>query len=189
QPYRVPEGPGCRRLACARAMRGRFRGISGEPEDACGKHAHTPSFGLSFQTSLSRGIAMKSRSFSGVPCFTGIAILSSSLLGSPIAWAEETTVLKELVITAAGREQALADVQASVEVIDRKAIERYSGASVTEILRFAAGIDARTSGPNESVSIRGQKSNGTLILFDGMPRTGTYGSTNLNNFPLEEVER
>lgn len=131
---------------------------------------------------------MKSRPFSNVR-FTGITVLSFSLLGSSITFAEEVTVLQELVVTAAGREQALADVQASVEVIDRTAIERYSGASVTEILRNAAGIDARTSGPNESVSIRGQKSNGTLILFDGMPRTGTYGSTNLNNFPLEEVER
>jgi outer membrane cobalamin receptor len=132
---------------------------------------------------------MKSRSFSSVPRFVGIATLSSSLLGSSVSWAEGVTVLQEIVVTAAGRAQALADVQASVEVVDRKAIERYSGASVTEILRSAAGIDARTSGPNESVSIRGQKSNGTLILFDGMPRTGTYGSTNLNNFPLEEVER
>jgi outer membrane cobalamin receptor len=132
---------------------------------------------------------MKSRLFSSVPRFVGIATLSSSLLGFPIARAEEAIVLQELVVTAAGREQALADVQASIEIIDRKVIERYGGASITEMLRFAAGIDARTSGPNESVSIRGQKANGTLILFDGMPRTGTYGSTNLNNFPIEEVER
>ena len=100
--------------------------------------------------------------------------------------------LDAIVLTAGRREQPISDVQASVEIIDRAEIESYSGASVTEVLRQSVGVDARTSGPNATVSIRGQIPNaGTsvLILFDGLPRTGKFGTTNLNNFPIEDVER
>ncbi|MCG8691554.1 MAG: TonB-dependent receptor [Minwuiales bacterium] len=100
--------------------------------------------------------------------------------------------LDAIVVTAGRREQQISDVQASIEVIEREEIESYSGASVTEVLRQSVGVDARTSGANSTVTIRGQVPNaGTsvLILFDGLPRTGKFGVPNLNNFGIEDVER
>ena len=100
--------------------------------------------------------------------------------------------LDPIVVTAGRREQPIGDVQASVEVIDRAEIETYSGASVTEVLRQSVGVDARTSGANATVAIRGQVPSAgapVLILFDGLPRTGKFGITNLNNYAVEDVER
>ena len=126
----------------------------------------------------------------------GIALAATSLFAPALAEtrSDSDTVhrLDAVVVTAGRREQPIADVQASVEVIDQAEIESYSGASVTEVLRQSVGVDARTSGANSTVAIRGQVPNaGTsvLILFDGLPRTGKFGIANLNNFPIEDVER
>lgn len=100
--------------------------------------------------------------------------------------------IESIVVTAGRQEQPIADVQASVQVFDQAAIESFSGASVTEILRQAVGVDARSSGANSTLAIRGQIPNAgsaVLILIDGLPRTGKFGLVNLNNFPVEDVER
>lgn len=97
-----------------------------------------------------------------------------------------------IVVTASRRAQAIEDVQATLSVVDRKTIETYQGSSVTEALRMVPGVDARTAGANMTVAIRGFIPNaGTnvLLLFDGLPRTGKYGITNLNNFAPEDVAR
>ncbi len=117
--------------------------------------------------------------FSATPTFAEEADTSASRLDA-------------IVVTANRREQPIADVQASVEVIGQEEIQTYSGASVTETLRQSVGVDARTSGANSTVSIRGQIPNAgsaVLVLFDGIPRTGKFGITNLNNYPVEDVER
>lgn len=106
--------------------------------------------------------------------------------------ASDPIMVDPIVVTAGQREQPITDVQASVEVIDRAEMETYSGASVTEVLRQSVGVDARTSGANATVSIRGQvpgAGTSVLILFDGLPRTGKFGTTNLNNYAIEDVER
>lgn len=105
------------------------------------------------------------------------------------AQAEEVQDLGTIVLTATGQEQSLADVQASVQVVERETIETSSARNVSELLRNAVGIDARSSGSNEAISIRGQGSTRTLLLVDGQERTGAYGSFNLNNIPTQEVER
>ncbi len=110
----------------------------------------------------------------------------------PVGTAQAADTAKQLdtiVVTASGREQPIQDVQASVEVIKQEQILRFPGSSVTEVLRQAAGVDARSSGANSSVSIRGFLPNATLILYDGLRRTDKYGVSNLNNFPPEDVER
>ena len=105
---------------------------------------------------------------------------------------EAVSRLDAIVVTAGRRAQPISDVQASVEVVGEAEIETYSGASVTEVLRQSVGVDARTSGANSDIAVRGQQPSGgaaVLILFDGLPRTGKFGSTNLNNFAVEDVER
>lgn len=110
--------------------------------------------------------------------------------------AQETSLstegLEEITVTAGRREQLITDVQASIEVITAEDIAKFSGASITEALRQAIGVDARTSGANSTVSIRGQIPNAgsaVLILVDGLPRTGKFGLVNLNNYPVEDVGR
>lgn len=98
----------------------------------------------------------------------------------------------QIVVTAGRREQSIDNVQATISVVTREAMDTFQGTSVTEALRMVPGVDARTSGANMSVTIRGFIPNaGTsvLLLFDGVPRTGKYGITNLNNFAPEDVER
>jgi len=105
---------------------------------------------------------------------------------------ETANRMDTVVVTAGRREQSIADVQASIDVITSNEIERYTGASVTEVLRQSVGVDARTSGANSTVALRGQIPNAgsaVLFLFDGLPRTGKFGVPNLNNFPVEDVEQ
>lgn len=118
--------------------------------------------------------------------FAPAAALAATLTEtSPTTTSEEEVV----VVTASRRPQAIADVQASVQVVSRTEIERHAGASVTQALTAAVGVDARTSGANSSVTIRGFSPNDTLILFDGLPRPAKYGISNLNLFAVEDVQR
>lgn len=97
-----------------------------------------------------------------------------------------------IVVTAGRREQPISDVLASVEVISEEEIRTFPGASVTEVLRQSVGIDARTSGANATVAIRGQipgAGSAVLFLFDGLPRPGNFGNVNLNNFPVEDIQQ
>ena len=100
--------------------------------------------------------------------------------------------IEEVVVTAGRREQSILDVQASIDVITEDDILRFTGASVTEVLRQSVGVDARTSGANSTVAIRGQIPNAgssVLLLYNGLPRTGKFGISNLNNFAVSDVER
>lgn len=101
----------------------------------------------------------------------------------------EPARLGTIVLTATGREQSLADVPASVQVIDSTDLQNSSGLSMGQALGQATGLLVRNTGAGASTSIRGQKTSGTLVLIDGQSRTGKYGGFNLNNFAVGEVER
>jgi len=95
----------------------------------------------------------------------------------------------EVFVTASRHEQALELVNASVQVITAETMRTFSGRSLTEVLQFATGVLARDSGSSSSLSLRGQDSDKTLILVDGLRRTEKYAGANLNNIQLEDVER
>lgn len=132
-----------------------------------------------------------------VRLLTGVslmAVLASQINVSNAQTVDNDVIINEdtIVVTAGRREQHIADVQASIQVINKDQIQTFSGASVTEALRQSVGLDARSSGANSTVSVRGQIPNAgsaVLVLFDGLPRTGKFGLVNLNNFPIEDVER
>jgi len=120
-----------------------------------------------------------------------LGLMASPGLAQPTV-VGETLSIEEVVVTASRRTQSIRDVQASVEVIPEAKLQTFSGATITDALRQSVGLEARNGGANSSVTIRGQiPSGGTsvLILFDGLPRTGKYGITNLNNYPYEDVAR
>lgn len=97
-----------------------------------------------------------------------------------------------VMVTASTRAQEVRDVQASAQVVTADDLRAFAGNNVTEALKLATGVDARSSGANASVSIRGFTASAgasVLLLVDGLRRTGKYGSTNLNLLELEGVER
>lgn len=113
---------------------------------------------------------------------------------TPAAQAQAQTVAapQTVVITASTRAQPIADVQAAVQVISQQELQRFAGTSVTEALMLATGVDARPSGANSTLAIRGIITNAgspVLVLVDGLRRTAKYGGTNLNLIALEDVER
>lgn len=105
------------------------------------------------------------------------------------AQAAEDIRLQEVFVTAARSEQALDTVNASVEVVPAEKIKTFAGRSLAEVLQYATGTLVKDSGSNTTFSLRGQDSDKTLILVDGLRRTEKYVGANLNNIQLEDVER
>ena len=91
--------------------------------------------------------------------------------------------------TSLGQEETIEDVQATVEVLDQKTIQGLSGRSVPQVLNEAAGITVKDTGSTSQIRMRGFDDGHTLILVDGLRRTGAYGSSDLSGIMLEDVER
>lgn len=123
-----------------------------------------------------------------------VAIIMSAIFCPSSVIAEsydekETLKLGVITVTAPGMEQKIEDVQATVEVIHEKQIESLSGRSLSQVLQQATGFFVRDGGSTSGITLRGFESGHTLILVDGMRRTGKYGTTDLNGIQLENIER
>lgn len=120
-----------------------------------------------------------------------VTVADAALVDLPLVLSlgrAEATVM----VTASTRPQEVRDVQASAQVVTDSELKAFAGNNITEGLKLVAGVDARSSGSNSSVSIRGFSASGgtsVLLLADGLRRTAKYGSTNLNLFDLEDVDR
>ena len=103
----------------------------------------------------------------------------------------EVIMLDEATIstTAFGQEQAITDVQASVQVLDQKVIKSTSGRTVAQVLNEAIGLNVKDGGSTTDVSMRGFDDSQTLILVDGLRRTGKYGNSDISGISLEDIER
>lgn len=106
---------------------------------------------------------------------------------------EDVAQLEEVVVTATRSEMALYRLPATAIVIDRSAIERFTGTSLPDLLRYHAGLDiARNGGPGAATSlfIRGTESNHVLVLVDGVEMNpGSIGGPALQHIPLESIAR
>ncbi|WP_134724703.1 TonB-dependent receptor domain-containing protein [Paracoccus luteus] len=105
------------------------------------------------------------------------ALLSCTALAFPATGQElsEAVVLDEVVITAAGFEQAVADAPASVTVIDSEELARRNVTSLSDALRGVQGVVTTGIAAEQDISIRGLPGQYTLILVDGK-RQGTRES-------------
>ena len=119
------------------------------------------------------------------------SLLAASLLLAVNCANAEVINLDDIVVstTSLGSEKKIDDVQASVEVIDRKFIENTKARSLPQLLNNALGLYIKDAGSTSSVSIRGFDDSHTLILIDGLRRTGKYGSSDLTSIQLEDIER
>ncbi|WP_313300097.1 TonB-dependent receptor [Diaphorobacter sp.] len=98
-------------------------------------------------------------------------------------------VLPPVEVTTTVNPRAVLDVQAAVQVVDRQDLDAASGTSVTEALRQAVGVDARTLGSGSAVSIRGFSLNSGAMLVDGLRRPSKYGGINASLLQLEDTDR
>lgn len=120
---------------------------------------------------------------------TALSGLTVSLLTLSTHQALASVSTDTLVVTATRTTQTIDDVNAAVQVIDRKQLDSFSGRNLSDALQYATGLFVRDSGSSSSVSFRGFDRDHTLILVDGLRRTEKYAGSNLNNLSLQNVER
>ncbi len=95
---------------------------------------------------------------------------------------------RDVVVTASRTEQLIKDTPAAVEVVTREDIEKMGAETLAQALQLAVGIDVSENGMvGNSVSIRGAKSNQTLILVDGMRIRTENTDQTANNYELQRV--
>jgi vitamin B12 transporter len=129
--------------------------------------------------------------------FAVSAVLAVSSVATSISAAEAESesadTLSEVFVTASRTPTPIAEVLASVTVINHEELVHTSVVDISEALRFQPGIDvARTGGIGQptSIFIRGAESNHTLVLIDGVRvNPGTVGVAAIQNIPPELVER
>lgn len=121
-------------------------------------------------------------------------LLLAACAATPVcAFAQETTPLDPIVVTATRDARPISTLSASIEVLDRDDIERLQANDLADLLRQVAGLDiARSGGPGApaSVFIRGAESNHTLFLIDGVRyTTESFLNAQIQNLAPEAIER
>jgi outer membrane receptor for ferrienterochelin and colicins len=99
--------------------------------------------------------------------------------------------LDATVVTAARREQRLADAVVPVELISRRQIEETGSTDVASVLTERLGIQLDRGLPgNSGVQLQGLGSQRVLVLVDGQPLVGRIGGTlDLSRVSAANVER
>lgn len=122
----------------------------------------------------------------------GLAVTAAlAALSTPSVQATQPT--ETIVITASKIAQPISDVLASVEIIDRQAIESSVARDLPTLLQGIGGVDVVRKGglgQNSSIFIRGAASSHSLVLVDGVRvGSGSTGYKSLSTVPLNAIER
>ena len=101
--------------------------------------------------------------------------------------------LDEIVISGSAGSVVMPDPIIETYVIGERELSQVIGGTIFDALRFAPGIDVNQNGgvgQNSSIFIRGNRSESTLVLIDGM-RYGqiSSGSAQLGLIPIDTIER
>ncbi|MFQ2225157.1 TonB-dependent receptor domain-containing protein [Aeromonas enteropelogenes] len=121
-------------------------------------------------------------------------LLAAALLPTA-AFAQQLTipVNPTMVVTATRVAQPASSVLAPVNVISRDEIDRLQAQTVTDVVKTLPGVEVVSNGGRgqlSSLRVRGGTSSQTLVLVDGVRSASlTAGMTELNNLPLNQVER
>ncbi|MCK9510636.1 MAG: TonB-dependent receptor [Pigmentiphaga sp.] len=138
---------------------------------------------------------------SAAGCVLAIGLWPGAAAAQPAA-DQPVAKMQEVVVTASGFEQAIADAPASISVITREQLEGKFYRDVTDALQDVPGvsIEGGAGGKIEStsVTIRGMGENYVLFLIDGKP-LGASSEAYYNGFgggaqvgwlpPLSAIER
>lgn len=112
---------------------------------------------------------------------------------TPLAYAANTEMLDEVVVTATRVEQPLKQSLMHTTVIGQQDIQSSQAADVPTLLKSLAGVEIYQSGgigKQSSLFMRGSNSSHTLVLVDGVRiNSATTGATALDQIMLDQVER
>ncbi|MFM2448703.1 MAG: hypothetical protein RIS44_1153 [Pseudomonadota bacterium] len=101
--------------------------------------------------------------------------------------------LSPVVVTANRVPTRVDQTLAEVTVIDRAALDRATGRTLTELLAQQPGVQMTSNGglgKVSSVFLRGTESRHTLLMIDGVRYgTATAGFPSWDNLPLDSIER
>jgi len=142
-------------------------------------------------------IALPRRRLSPLVQALSCSALSSIVVGT--AWAnslpDDVSQLDSIVVTASASERLLEDAPASVTVLTREELRRRPIYDLAEAIEGSPGVSLSSVGINgKGISIRGMKTDHTLVLYDGMRinQSGPliYGSDFEHGWmPAEAIER
>ncbi len=133
----------------------------------------------------------------GCCCIASLAVgeASAQETGRPSA-SPGTTQLQQLVVTASGFEQNVADAPASISVITREDLERGAFRDLTDALKEVQGVAVTGVANEKDIYIRGLPGQYTLILVDGKRQTtrdarpnGSSGYEQSFIPPISAIER
>lgn len=113
--------------------------------------------------------------------------LSSSLFA-------QLSIQEEVVVTGHAAPVPFENLARSIRVISRQEIEELPVQSISDLLRYASGVEVRSRGPFGSqtdLSIRGSTFEQVLIMVDGIPMNSSQTGHHNGDFPLslQDVER
>ena len=134
---------------------------------------------------------------------TNLKLLCIAFFGcSPLAMADQddassesqlSSLREEIIVTATRRPQPISDVLSVSTVVTREDIERVQARDVVDLLDREAGISfTRTGGRGalNQLSLRGNESDHSLILIDGIRVDGaTSGTVNISQINVDSIER
>ena len=111
----------------------------------------------------------------------------------PAAAQTAATSLPAVAVTATRQPLRVDETVADVSVIERAAIERATGRTLSELLAQQPGLQSSSNGglgKPSSVFVRGLEARHVLLLVDGV-RLGsaTVGTATFDNLPLDAIER
>src|SRR6266540_6032794 len=124
----------------------------------------------------------------------GIGILLALLPAAPVAGQpEEVKRVEPVVVTATKIETPVAELGASVSVVNGGDVQTYHYSTVDEALRNVPGLEISHSGSVGKIStvfIRGANSNQVQVLVDGVRvKSPTTGQVDLSDLSPDLIER
>lgn len=103
---------------------------------------------------------------------------------------ERDFILDTVVVTGTRREEAVADLPMSVEVIPRSDIDSSGAETVAEMLEEQPGMQVFDAVRGQGLRLRGLEPEHTLVLVDGDRTIGRMdGVLDLSRWQLDDVER
>jgi outer membrane receptor for ferrienterochelin and colicins len=120
-----------------------------------------------------------------------IVIRTGALTRVEIALDGAALPLDEIVVTASRRDQRLADVAVTTEVVRREDIEQSGTSDLAAVLTEHTGIELQGGHPSGAgLMLQGIGSERVLVLLDGQPVAGRIsGVFDVSRIPVAVVER
>lgn len=119
------------------------------------------------------------------------ATTAASEIEIDVALTPVVVALDQVVVTASRREQRLADVAVTTEVVSRREIEQSGASDLSAVLTEQTGVQLQGGHPSGAgVMLQGIGSERVLILLDGQPLVGRLSGTfDLARIPTSIIER